>query len=66
MNQNVMTVDCPIHTGVDGFAGDVGHPATHSFTYRQLEALLRTLARDDWEDGPRCLLDVLNAIGDQA
>ncbi len=68
----VATVPCPIHEGVRGFLigfirqPDFKHPATHDFTYDQVQALLRTLGEDDWEDGPRCLLDVLKSTEDQA
>lgn len=55
----IMTVNCPIHTGVGLVVPKPSHPATHSFSYEQVQALLYTLAADDWEDGPRCLLDVL-------
>jgi hypothetical protein len=59
-------VKCPLHEGIDGHFPDPSHPAGHSYTQEQVSALLWAMSSDDWEDGPRCLLDVLAAIGDDA
>jgi hypothetical protein len=59
----LVEIPCVIHTGTEhGLVPDPTHAPTHSFTREQVVALLSTLAADDWEDGPRCLLDVLATV----
>jgi hypothetical protein len=55
-------VKCPLHDGIHGRVADPSHPAGHSYTQEQVHSLLWTLSAEDWEDGPRCLLDVLAEI----
>ncbi len=56
-------IECPIHYGTPyGLVPNPTHPARHSFTYAQAQLLLSEFSTEDWEDGPRCLLDVLKEI----
>ncbi len=59
-------VKCPLYDGggTFGCVPDPNHPAGHTFTPEQAATLLRWMSAEDWEDGPRCLLDVLNSIGE--
>lgn len=57
-----MYVTCSIHTGAYGRVPDPSHPAEHSFTMAEVGLMLWFLSAEDWEDGPRCLVDVLKSV----
>jgi hypothetical protein len=57
-----MRVRCWLHTTYvsDGGNGwEPGEGVSHELTEAEAERLLELFSYEDWEDGPRCLLDVL-------